>query len=100
VEHIEGSKIYPEHLGTGKPADPDYRVQDCLLTICYQKTNQGAKADERKAAINDFASRNSRDGWDRLSPKLDAWYASDFLNSDPLTALKKLATAIRGSRSE
>ncbi|MGD0000331.1 MAG: DUF5107 domain-containing protein [Bryobacteraceae bacterium] len=100
VEHIEGSKIYPEHLGTGKPADPDYRVQDCLLTICYQKTNQGAKVDERKAAINDFASRNSRDGWDRLSPKLDAWYASDFLNSDPLTALKKLATALRGSRAE
>ena len=99
-ERVEASEVYPEHLGTGKPADPDYRVQDCLLTICYQKTNQGAKADERKAAINEFAARNSADGWDRLSGKLDAWYATEFPNDDPLTALKKLVTAIRGRATE
>jgi Tfp pilus assembly protein PilF len=95
-ERLVASKEYPERLGTGKPADPDYRVQDSLLILCYQKTNQAAKAAERKAAINDFANRNSREGWDKLSPKIDAWYASDFPNADPVTALRKLAAAIHG----
>ena len=97
-ERLEGSKVYPEHLGTGKPADPDYRVQDCLLALCYRKTNRPAKAGERVADINAFASRNSRDGWDRLSATLDAWYTSDFPKADALTAVRKLAAAIRGSR--
>ena len=99
-KRMEGSKVYPEHLGTGKPADPDYRVQDYLLSLCYQKTNQGAKADQRKTAINDFASRNSQAGWERLSAKLDAWYASDFQKADPLTAVKELVAAIRGGRTD
>jgi Tfp pilus assembly protein PilF len=97
-ERLIASKEYPERLGTGKPADPDYRVQDSLLILCYQKTNQAGKAAERKAAINDFATRNAREGWDKLSPKLDAWYASDFAGADPVTALRKLATAVHGPR--
>jgi len=97
-QRLVASKEYPERLGTGKPADPDYRVQDSLLILCYQKTNQSAKAAERKTAINDFATRNSREGWDKLSPKLDAWYASDFPSTDPVTALRKLTQEIRGSR--
>ena len=100
VERLEGSKVYPERLGTGKPADPDYRVQDYLLAICYQKTNQPVKAGERRAAVNDFASRNSVDGWDRLSPKLDAWYAAEFPKSDSLAALKNLASAIQGAKTQ
>jgi len=75
-------------------------VQDSLLTICYQKTNQSAKVAERKAAINEFAERNSREGWDQLSTKVDAWYASDFAQKDPPSALKKLIAAIRVRASE
>ena len=90
------SKEYPERLGTGKPADPDYRVQDSLLILCYQKTKQAAQTAERKAAINDFAARNSTLGWDQLRGKVDAWYAADFPKSDPVNALRKLAAAIKG----
>ncbi len=95
-QQIVASKEYPERLGTGKPADPDYRVQDILLLLCYQKTNQAGKAGERKAVINDFATRNSKEGWEKLSAKVDAWYASDFGNADPVSALRKLSTAVRG----
>jgi predicted Zn-dependent protease len=99
-QRLEASKEYPERLGTGKPADPDYRVQDSLMSLCYQKTDQSAKAEERKAAINDYAARNSTEGWERLNPKINAWYETVFPNSDPMTALKKLETAIHGSRAE
>ena len=95
-QRLVASKEYPERLGTGKPADPDYRVQDVLLMLCYQKTNQAGKAGERKDAINDFATRNSKEDWDKLSGKVDAWYASDFVNADPVTSLRKLTTAVRG----
>ena len=37
---------YPERLGTGAPADPDYRVQDYLLTFCYQEMKQPTQAAE------------------------------------------------------
>ena len=95
-QQIVASKEYPERLGTGKPADPDYRVQDSLLLLCYQKTNQAGKAGERKDVINDFATRNAKEGWEKLSGKVDAWYASDFANADPVTALRNLTTAVRG----
>ncbi len=91
VERLEGSKVYPERLGTGKPADPDYRVQDYLLAVCYRKTNQPAKAAERQAAINDF---------DRLSPKLEAWYAAEFPKPDSLAALKHLAAVMQGTKTQ
>ena len=37
IERLEASREYPERLGTGEPADPDYRVQDYLVMFCYQK---------------------------------------------------------------
>jgi Tfp pilus assembly protein PilF len=107
AERLEASKVYPEQLGTGKPADPDYRVQDYLLMLCYQKSDNAAsatlaanqkKAAERKAAIDDFATRNSREGWDKLSAKLDAWYTNVFPQSDPMTALKQLIAIVHGGR--
>ncbi len=72
---LEASEVYPEQLGTGKPADPDYRVQDYLLMLCYQKSDSAAKATERKAAINAYATRSSKANWAILGDKLDAWYA-------------------------
>ena len=39
VKYLEDSKKYPELLGTGKPYDPDYRLQDYLRSICYKKLN-------------------------------------------------------------
>jgi len=44
LQHIESSKTYPERLGTGKPYDPDHRMQDYLLFLCYEKTGDKQKA--------------------------------------------------------
>ena len=97
-ERLEASKVYPEHLGTGKPADPDYRVQDYLLMLCYQKSSDSAKAGERKAAIDAWAARNSKQNWASLSAKLDAWSADGVAQPDPLTALRKLAGIVQGGK--
>jgi tetratricopeptide (TPR) repeat protein len=54
LQYLEGSKRYPESLGTGKPYDPDFRMQDYLIALCYDKTGEKNKAEERRKAIYDY----------------------------------------------
>jgi Flp pilus assembly protein TadD len=56
VERLEASREYPERLGTGKPADPDYRIQDYREVWCYEKLNMSAKAEEARARIKAWFS--------------------------------------------
>ena len=101
VPLLEASKIYPEQLGTGQPADPDYRVQDYLLLLCFDKSGSAANAKqaaERKAAIDAYAARSSQQNYAQLSPKLDAWHAGGFQQADPSTALKQLIAIIHGGK--
>jgi hypothetical protein len=58
VERLEASREYPERLGTGKPADPDYRIQDYREVWCYEKLNMSAKAEEARARIKAWTSRH------------------------------------------
>lgn len=95
VKRIESSKVYPEHLGTGQPADPDYRVQDYLLMLCFEKSD-AAKAGQSKAAFDAWAKRYKKETSDSLRPKLDAWRSDAFAQADPLTALKKLNAVVQG----
>jgi len=37
IRYIENSRLYPEHLGTGKPFEPDFTLQDRLKTLCEDK---------------------------------------------------------------
>jgi tetratricopeptide (TPR) repeat protein len=37
IRYIENSRLYPEHLGTGRPFEPDFTLQDRLKTICEDK---------------------------------------------------------------
>ena len=95
-ERLQASKEYPEHLGTGKPAESSTRVQDYLLMLCYQKSSDTAKADERKAAIDAWAARNSKENWAKLSSRFDSWYAKGVVQPDPLTALRNLTGIVQG----
>jgi tetratricopeptide (TPR) repeat protein len=54
VEHLEGSKQYPERLGTGRPYGPDLRMQDFLLALCHDKLNQADKAQAARKAVYDY----------------------------------------------
>jgi hypothetical protein len=97
AERLEGAKTYPERLGTGKPADPDFRVQDYLLMLCYKQLGAGPKAAAMKTAIDEYGARNSKEGLDKLQDKLDQWYESEFSKQDELASLKKLAAVIGGA---
>jgi tetratricopeptide (TPR) repeat protein len=98
-QRLEGSKEYPERLGTGKPSDPDYRLQDYLLMLVYQKSGRPAdqaKAEARKSAFDEFAARRSRQKLNALRPKLDAWAARGVAQPDALTSLRDLTSIIQG----
>jgi tetratricopeptide (TPR) repeat protein len=58
IERLEASREYPERLGTGKPADPDYRMQDYREVWCYEKLNMSAKAEEARARVKAWISRH------------------------------------------
>lgn len=103
VKWLESSKEYPERLGTGKPSDPDYRVQDYLLMLCHQKSggpDGERKAAERKAAFDAYAARRSRPALDTLRAKLDEWQIGVLAQADPMTALRGLAAILQGRSIE
>ncbi|MBD3413678.1 MAG: DUF5107 domain-containing protein, partial [Candidatus Aminicenantes bacterium] len=70
IPHLQKSKQYPEHLGTGKPYDPDYSRQNELLAECYEKL--GRKPEPKAAGDMEEAPEESEDeipfstgDWDR-----------------------------------
>ncbi len=44
ISLLQSAKKWPENLGVGKPFEPDDRISDYLLGICYQKIKQPEKA--------------------------------------------------------
>lgn len=100
-ERLNGSKVYPEHLGTGKPADPDFRVQDYLLMLSHERAAgpaDAAGAAARKAEFDAYAARHSRKTWAELRAQLDAWANASLGQKDPMTALEELSAIVRGPR--
>jgi tetratricopeptide (TPR) repeat protein len=51
LSEISSSREYPEHLGTGRPFDPDQRIQDYLEAICWKKLGQKDRAGSKLKAI-------------------------------------------------
>ncbi len=43
IEFLEQCKQWPENIGVGKPYNPDERMQNYLLAVCYKLTNQSGK---------------------------------------------------------
>jgi len=58
IQDLERSKDYPERLGTGRPFDPDFRKQDYLESVCYEKLGQRDRAREVLKAVYDFTLKN------------------------------------------
>jgi len=64
IEFLENSKAYPEHLGTGRPYDPDFRLQNYLQALCYEKSGDETKAAAHRQEVYDYTLRNWLDwGW-------------------------------------
>jgi len=58
IKYLEGSKRYPENLGTGRPYNPDFRMQDYLMALCYDKLGEREKAEEMRKAIYDYTIKH------------------------------------------
>jgi tetratricopeptide (TPR) repeat protein len=54
IEFLENSKRYPEQLGTGKPFEPDYRRQDYLIALCYEKIGDKTSAVNKMRLVYDY----------------------------------------------
>jgi len=51
TEHLAKSKSYPENLGSGKPYDPDQRMEDYLLALCLDRTGERERAESLRDGI-------------------------------------------------
>jgi len=54
LNHIDQSEAYPENLGSGMPYAPDYRNQNTLRKMIYDRTGEASKAREASEAINSY----------------------------------------------
>lgn len=57
LQEITRSRDYPEQLGTGRPFDPDQRIQDYLEAICYERLGKIDLARQKYAAIISYTAK-------------------------------------------
>jgi tetratricopeptide (TPR) repeat protein len=57
VRALERSKEYPETLGTGKPYDADFRIQDYLLGLIHARLGDKAAAAASLQSVVEYTSR-------------------------------------------
>lgn len=57
ITHFEKAKTYPERLGSGKPYDPDNRLQDFFLALCFEQTGEKQKAQEIRQNVQSYTLR-------------------------------------------
>ena len=56
---LDASKKWPENIGVGKPYDPDERLQDFLMAMCYGKSGNH---DKEVAALTQVAVYTNENG--------------------------------------
>ena len=56
---IEKARLWPEHLGVGRPFDTDERLEDFLAAVCRQK--QGDPAESKKSL--EAVARGTKEYW-------------------------------------
>lgn len=88
IERIQGSREYPERLGTGKPHNPDYRMQDALETLCQKLAGNTAKADEAWARV--MSARKSK----LARPDVERWQQQTLPSRSALEALHQLQKSL------
>ncbi len=100
VKLLAASKEYPERLGTGQPYRPDYRVQDHLLAICYDKMGLSAKARAARERIGAYVTSPAREKARIEGKQVDRWYSEKLPEKNTFEALRELSTLIRGGGRE
>jgi tetratricopeptide (TPR) repeat protein len=98
VKYLEGSKEFPVRLGTGKPNNPDFRIQDYLMMLTYEKTGAQPKAGEAGKRISDFSAGIPGIDLKTIRARVDQWYGTTFSKQNELQALKELAGILQSGR--
>ncbi len=62
IRHLERSQEYPENLGTGRPYDPDFRLQEYIMALCYERLGEGQRAESLRRSIHAYTSDRSEMG--------------------------------------
>ncbi len=62
IQYLEKSQDYPENLGTGKPYDPDFRLQEYLMALCFERLGERQKAESLRNSIHTYTSNNKEEG--------------------------------------
>jgi len=62
VRYLEGSKEYPEHLGTGEPYEADFRMQDYLEWVAFSMADNSRRANEALQRAVEYTLRNRTSG--------------------------------------
>ncbi|MDI6699379.1 MAG: DUF5107 domain-containing protein [Candidatus Saccharicenans sp.] len=57
LKEIARSREYPEALGTGRPFDPDQRIQDFLEGLCLEKLGRKEEAGKKYQTIIDYSQK-------------------------------------------
>jgi tetratricopeptide (TPR) repeat protein len=63
IVSAEKAKLWPEHLGVGRPYDVDERAEDFILAAAFEKTGDLGKAAELYASVCAQTDK-FRTGWD------------------------------------
>lgn len=58
LRYLQQSQAWPEHLGEGKPFDPDTRLQDYMAAYCMARLGDTEKHDRYMQKITDFTLKH------------------------------------------
>jgi hypothetical protein len=60
ISHLEKSMDYPERLGSGRPYDPDQRMQQYLMALCHIARGDRDAAEELFNSVRDYSDSENR----------------------------------------
>jgi tetratricopeptide (TPR) repeat protein len=62
IQYLERSQEYPENLGTGKPYAPDFRLQEYLMALCFERLGESQIAETLRRSIHSYTSDRGEEG--------------------------------------
>jgi hypothetical protein len=85
-------------LGTGRPYNPDYRIQDTLQRICYEKMKNTKLAEEARKRVQAYQGRGQQESPESLEAKVEQWSKTTLMTLDERKALDELTSFFRTAR--
>jgi tetratricopeptide (TPR) repeat protein len=98
LKWLEGSKEFPERLGSGRPHNPDFRVQDYLMMLCYEALGHLEEVEKARSRLYEYASSYPKRNVDVVGRKVGLWQQRELQEETTLDALQALYELVVGER--